>query len=85
MKIKPEHYAHMLDAMGEAQAAQPTMTRAHYEANRIGIDCAKRHRWDLSYAAKLTPYICEHVYSYANDAHIDTALRAIVGELERTS
>ena len=82
MKIKPEHYAHMLEAMGRAQVAQPTITRAHYAANGIGKDTAKRHRWDLSYAAKLTPFMCEHIYPYANDTHIDTALRAIVKELE---
>jgi len=37
---------------------------------------AKRLRWDVLYASKFP--ICS-LYSYLNDDHIDTALRAIVG------
>ncbi len=81
MKIKPEHYAHMLEAMRAAQAAQPTMTRDYYARMGIGKDPAMRHRWDLMYAAKLSAWLCDNV-PYANGDHIDTALRAIIRELE---
>ena len=30
------------------------------------------------YYAKLTPFVCENLYQYANDKHIDTALRNII-------
>ena len=82
MKIKPGHYAHMRAAMALAQANNPTRTRAHYIATGIGKNPEKRHRWDLFYAAKLTPWICEHIYPYANDDHLDTAFKSIVKELE---
>lgn len=73
----------MLAAMREAQAARPTETRDYYARMGVGKDTAKRHRWDLCYAARLSPWICANIYSYADDTHIDTALRSIVSELER--
>lgn len=79
MKIKPEHYQHMLIAMRAAQALEPKETRAAYEAQGL---TAKRHRWDLSYAAGLSAWIGDNVYSYADDTHLDTAFKSIVKELE---
>ena len=52
--------------------------RASYRAAGLSD---RRFRWDLSYRARLTPWICANVYSYADDTHIDTALRAIVAPL----
>lgn len=54
--------------------------RAAYIANGLSD---KRYRWDLCYHAGLTPWICDTIYPYANDTHIDTALRAIVAPLKR--
>ena len=81
MKITSAHYEHMKAAI----AALPVEgMRTHKQMlasdNRVK-DLEKRFRWDLSYAAKLTPFICSDVYSYANDEHVDTALRQIVCEL----
>ena len=79
MKIKPEHYAHMRDAI---KRAAPTInTRAHYVENRVGNDPEKRYRWDLAYAAELSAWIGDNVYPYADDTHVDTALRSIVTDL----
>ena len=45
-------------------------------------DPEKRLRWDLSYYAGLTPFICDTVYGAGlNDDHVDTALRSIMREL----
>jgi hypothetical protein len=79
MKIKPEHYDHMVDTMRAAQNAQPTKTRKAYEESGL---TAKRHRWDLMHAAKLTPWLCANVYPYAHDSHVDTALRNVIYQLE---
>jgi hypothetical protein len=51
---------------------------------RIGQtkDTAKRHRWDALYAAGAGEWIND-VYKYANDEHIDTALKAVVKELSK--
>jgi hypothetical protein len=81
MKIQPDHYAVMRDAI----AALPTDAVAAHKAalhNEPRVkDLPKRLRWDLLYAAKLNPFVCDTIYPYANDTHIDTALRSIVNEL----
>lgn len=86
MKIKTEHLLHM------RQEIARIWTKQKHEAHRTFIvnegkakDVEKRLRWDWLHYAKLTPYICKHVYSYANDSHIDTALRRIMRELEAGS
>lgn len=86
MKIKPEHYAHMLSAIRTLTESKPEAVKAHVDAIRSGADprvkdAEKRIRWDLSHASGLTSYICSNVYQYANDDHIDTALRSIAREL----
>lgn len=47
------------------------------------VDLDKRYRWDLLYEANLSKWICDNVYPYANDTHLDTALRSIVAPLPR--
>jgi hypothetical protein len=50
----------------------------------------KRYRWDLFWYAQRvanpfgpsTKWVCDVIYPYANDDHIDTALRSIVKPLE---
>lgn len=44
-------------------------------------DIEKRLRWDLSYAAGLTTFFCDNIYKYADDTHIDTALRSVMKQL----
>ena len=89
MKIKPEHYAAIVTGM------QTTVTRLgrdhvlkHLRDLRtvphVG-DPEKRFRWDLFRAAGLVTWACDNLYSYANDAHIDTALRSAVRELGLTT
>jgi hypothetical protein len=85
MKVKPEHYASLEAVMRAGLTRVPSLQA--YEARHPSIpraalikDPAKRHRWDALYAADTaarTP-IMALIYEYANDSHIDTALRAIV-------
>lgn len=77
MRILPDHYAHMLAACRATIEASAPAAIAAFIADKS----PKRIRWDLSYAAGLTPYFCDTVYTYADDTHIDTALRAIAREL----
>ena len=56
--------------------------RERLEAHRAQLsvdprvkDLDKRFRWDLCYAAGLSGWLCDEVYKYANDTHVDTALR----------
>lgn len=68
MKIKPEHVDHMRAAMA------PVIARYKQPAEHS----AKRYRWDVARAAGLIPFITDTLYTYANDDHIDTALRSIL-------
>lgn len=82
MKIKPEHYEYMRAAIRKiATPEKIRMHRAVIVGEGKAQDVEKRLRWDLSYDAGLTPWICENIYSYADDDHIDTALRSIMREL----
>ncbi len=74
MKIKPEHIEVMFHAIGNASKAP---TRATYR--ELGLS-AMRWRWDVARSAGLTPFFCKEIYQYANDNHIDTALRSILGD-----
>jgi hypothetical protein len=71
MKIKPEHVAHMKAAI-LANAHAPTLPS--YLARGL---TEKRWRWDLLWQAGLSRWISDNIYPYANDDHIDTALRHI--------
>jgi hypothetical protein len=50
----------------------------------LAKDPAKRYRWDCLYAAmdQSGRDLTREIYEYANDSHIDTALRAIVAEMQ---
>ncbi len=84
MKMKPEHIKYMQDAIA------PLDTEERREAYRTGNfpradkvkDLEKRYRWDLFWAANLTRWCCDTLYSYISDTHIDTALRSIVKPLK---
>lgn len=81
MKIKPEHIAHMQSAIATIADRIP----AHREAVKASgkfQDLEKRIRWDAARAAGLIVWICDNLYPYANDTHVDTALRHIMRELK---
>ena len=73
MKITPEHLAYMRAAILNNSHA-PTLPS--YTARGLS---EKRWRWDMLWAAKISPWIGANIYPYANDDHIDTALRSILG------
>ncbi len=87
MKIKPEHLAQLEALMRVGLVRVPS--QAAYVARdpsipRIALstDTAKRHRWDALYAAGASEWTTD-VYRYANDSHIDTALKAVVAKLNQ--
>ena len=81
MKITQEHYATMLNAITPLAHTIPAQRTLLSKDSGI-TDLEKRIRWDLAYKAGLTVFICDSIYAYANDTHIDTALKSIVKELE---
>jgi len=69
MKMKLEHYNYLFEQIKKVENKETFKN-----------DCLlspMRYRWDLLYAAKLSTWICNNLYSYLNDDHIDTALRKI--------
>jgi hypothetical protein len=75
MKITHEHVAHIRKAI---LADNTAPTWPSYQARGLS---AKRWRWDRLYRAGLSLWICDSVYPYANDEHIDTVLRNIFPEV----
>ena len=82
MKMKPEHYAHMKAEITKLDRERVAAHKAALAYDLRVKDLNKRLRWDLSYAAKLTSWICDNLYSYLDDSHVDTALRSIIRELD---
>jgi hypothetical protein len=81
MKIKPEHYEYIKQAI---EALPRDRVLAHKEALKNDArvkDLDKRFRWDLLFASQSSVYIADTLYNYMDDKHIDTALRAIVKDL----
>ena len=82
MKITKEHYSHM------KQAIACVWTKEKHDAHRAFIvnegksnDVERRLRFDWMYYAGLNKFICNDIYAYANDEHINTALKNIVSEI----
>ncbi len=78
MKITPDHFRTLSHAIYRARQGAETLDEY---VNQHGLS-AKRWRWDLLWRAKRVGYLPErfvedNLYSYANDDHIDTALRRI--------
>lgn len=85
MKIKKEHYSHIKTEIEKVISIKGAeAVTAHKESLKTDSrvkNLDMRFRWDLFNAACLTRFTCDNVYSYANDDHIDTALRNIAKEL----
>jgi hypothetical protein len=84
MKIKPGHYEYMRDTI----TTFVKENRHELDLHKLALannpqvkDVGKRLRWDIAYAAGLSQYICDNMYPYANDEHVDTVLRNIMKEV----
>ena len=78
MKITKEHYDHIEQAITEKlESLGLTIETAvnHYRHTTPYTD--KVIRWYLLNGSGLTPFVCQTLYKYLNDSHIDTALRKI--------
>ena len=71
MKITLEHYNQL------AASLQPAIDDNPIQAYREAGLSEKRYRWDMTYKAGLSKWICDNLYPYLDDSHIDTALRSI--------
>lgn len=81
MKMTPEHYQHLRKLM------LPLKERIiNHRAWLFGTkldDLEKRLRWDAYKFAGGANFSCNVLYKYLNDGHIDTALKAIMKEIDK--
>lgn len=83
MKITPEHYAALKGMLSQYSHDNREQVLA-YKAFKLGKDPEKRFRWDLFTFARRSgaeKIVMDDIYRYANDNHLDTALKRIVREL----
>lgn len=73
MKILPKHLEFMKQAITPILESKPDAWREYRELGRS----AARFNWDIARSAGLMPFICDTLYVYANDSHIEAALRKI--------
>lgn len=83
MKIKTEHYQFMKDAIAGLHPDTVAYLKQRAAEDSRVKDKAKLLRWDLLYISEAgSRWICDNIYPYADDNHIDTALRKIMRELD---
>lgn len=77
MKIKPEHFYALRNAIFDAVGDRLESARAEYQARGLP---AQRFRWDMLWAvpSRVREPLMRELYAYLNDEHIDTALRALL-------
>lgn len=90
MKIKPKHFDHMKDKINQVieNSGGVEFVVNKYEnglfpnAQKVK-DLQCRFCFDLLYAAGLTRFVIDEIYTYANDKHLLTALKKIAPIVER--
>jgi hypothetical protein len=81
MKMKLAHYNYILNAFRSNENWIPLIRESIANESKAK-DNDKRLRWDMLYTVIGSRWIFDNVYSYLEDSHIDTALRAIMREIE---
>lgn len=82
MKIKKEHYEYMKSEIKKVPC-NINDHRQWLKENAKFNDLEKRIRWNFYHAAKLSKFVCDNIYPYADDTHIDTALKNIIQDIEQ--
>ena len=76
--MTPQHYLHISRHFDAYLATLPAPTRPKV------IEEAQRYTsfmWSLTYTTGLTRFICDELYQYLDDTHIQTALRKYFNSL----
>ena len=89
MKIKQDHLDYMSNEMNK-QIGKYGWGKliAEYESGQFPRsdkvkDLQKRFCFDMSFGAGLTQFVCKELYSYLDDSHVYTALKAICPKVTR--
>ena len=84
MKIKKEHSEYMQKEIQKLieKSGGESFVVEKYESGQFPNsgkvqDLQRRFCFDLLHASGLTSFVCNEIYSYANDTHLFTALKNI--------
>lgn len=76
MKMKPEHFEHMRKFIAIFDCMERRV------AFRRQSNSLRGYQWYLVRHAGLLPFVCDTLYQYLNDDHIQTALNRIIPSFE---
>lgn len=86
-KITLEHQAIIKNAIDGVLAKYPNIVEEYNLGNFARSDEVKdlqtRFNFDLLYATGLNSWVCDNVYSYADDTHIQSFLKSICPTVTR--
>ena len=82
MKMSQKHYDQLKNEIECLPRDKVLTHRQNLAKDKRVKDLPKRFRWDLLHATMQGKWVCDVLYSYLNDTHIDTALKQIVKELD---
>lgn len=83
MKIKPEHYATLKATLEDVAHLYPEFV-ARFSAMPKIKDADRAARWQLLREAQAIHWLCDTLYPYLNDTHVDTALRHAYADITTT-
>lgn len=82
MKMKQQHYEYIKSKMADC------IGKNHYtgivnnaKSDSRVKDLNTRIAWDCLHTCNISAWICDNLYSYLDDNHINTAVKRIVREL----
>lgn len=90
MKISESHYNTMSQKFHayfshKALIREKTVAQwlEHYITNNLGINPETRFCWDVTHAALDIKWLCDELYYYLNDNHIETAAKDIIADMTK--
>ena len=88
MKITKEHFNYLKEKIDNYIMANPDIIEVYETGKFIRSDRVKdiqiRFCFDmLSKVPGLIQWVCDNIYTYADDSHIETALKKICPKIER--
>lgn len=90
MKIKPKHLEFMeakinkfIEVSGGKEALVNKYETGDFPRSELVKCLNDRFFSDVLHYAGLTPFVCEELYDYMNDSHIQTALKSVLPTLTR--
>jgi hypothetical protein len=83
MKIRDDHYDYIKQVIKpiDTEYRRNLYRNRQFPNAERTKDLDMRYRWDLLYTCCTSKWVCDNLYPYMNDSHIETALKRIVSPL----